>query len=188
MKKQPEITEATRRDFIHAFCTCYQETPIEKITIKDLAQRAGYSRVTFYNYFRDVYHLRSEIEEEYIDRIARKISANIETGVVFDRFLYAFDKLFSENELYSQALLNNPHNPQFWTRLKDRIIPIALETFGISPDNQKAIYAFEFYIPGVISMIASWLKNGRDIPLEELAGIIQGILQQGLLSQLFSSN
>ena len=38
MKKQPEITEATRKDFIYAFCECYKESPIEKITVKEISE------------------------------------------------------------------------------------------------------------------------------------------------------
>lgn len=100
-----------------------------------------------------------------------------------DNFLYTFEKLINENEMYSQILLNNSFNLQFSKHLQESIIPLALRSFNISPDNKKAIYAFEFYIPGVISMIASWMKNERDIPIEELGNIIKGILKDGLLTQ-----
>ncbi|MBQ8625170.1 MAG: TetR/AcrR family transcriptional regulator [Agathobacter sp.] len=49
MKKQPEITDATRQAFIDVFCEYYLERPIEKITVKEISEKAGYSRVTFYN-------------------------------------------------------------------------------------------------------------------------------------------
>lgn len=184
MKKQPEITEATKKDFIYAFCEYYKERPIEKITVKEIAEKAGYSRVTFYNYFKDPYDLLNQIEEEFISNFSKAISENIEQNKLLDKFLYTFDKLINENEMYSQILLNNPYNLQFSKRLQDIIIPLALKNFKISSDNKKAIYAFEFYIPGVISMITSWMKKQRDISIEELGGIIKGILKEGLLAQL----
>ena len=184
MKKQPEITEATKRDFIRAFCEYYRERPIEKITVKEISEKAGYSRVTFYNYFNDPYDLLNQIEQEFISNFTKEIRCNIEQDKLLDNFLYTFDKLINDNEMYSQILLNNSYNVQFSKRLQENIIPLALRNFNISPDNKKAIYAFEFYIPGVISMITSWMKNGKDMPLEELGGIIKGILKEGVLAQL----
>ncbi len=187
MKKQPEITETTRRDFISAFCEYYREKPIEKITVKEISEKAGYSRVTFYNYFKDPYDLLNQIEEEFISNFTKAIHDNIEQDRLMDNFLYTFDKLINENEMYSQILLNSSYNLQFSKQLQDIIIPLALRNFKISPDNKKAIYAFEFYIPGVISMITSWMKNERNIPIEELGSIIKGILQEGLFTQLMKN-
>ena len=184
MKKQPEITEATRKDFIYAFCEYYKERPIEKITVKEISEKAGYSRVTFYNYFKDPYDLLNQIEEEFILRFSKAIGDNIEQNRLLDNFLYTFDKLINENEMYSNILLNSPYNVQFTKRLQDIFIPLALKNFKISPDNKKAVYAFQFYIPGVISMITGWIKNERDISIEELGSIIKGILKEGLLAQL----
>ena len=184
MKKQPEITEATRRDFICAFCDYYLERPIEKITVKEISEKAGYSRVTFYNYFKDPYDLLNYMEEEFISCIINEISSNIEQNKILDNFVFTFDKLVNENELYSQVLLNNPHNSQFSNRLRKRMIPLAMKSFGIASDNKRASYAFEFYIPGVISVMTRWMQNKKDMPIEELAKLIKGILQEGLLSQL----
>ena len=183
MKKQPEITEATKKDFIYAFCEYYKERPIEKITVKEISEKAGYSRVTFYNYFKDPYDLLNQIEEEFILRFTKAIGDNIEQNRLLDNFLYTFHKLITENEMYSNVLLNNSYNVAFTKRLQDIFIPLAMKTFKLSPDNKKALYAFEFYIPGVISMITSWINNERDIPIEELGSIIKGILQDGLLKQ-----
>lgn len=183
MKKQPEITEATRRDFINAFCDFYQDRPIEKITVKEISEKAGYSRVTFYNYFNDPYDLLSQVEEEFVSSFMRTVSENIEQNKLFDNFLNSFNQLLSENEVYSRILLNPSYTMQFTKRLQQRVIPMALETFRISADNKKAMYAFEFYIPGIISMITSWIRNQRDLPIDELGNIIKGIIKDGLLSQ-----
>ena len=165
MKKQPEITEATRKDFIYAFCECYKERPIEKITVKEISEKAGYSRVTFYNYFKDPYDLLNQIEEEFISNFTKAIHDNIEQNRLLDNFLYTFDELINQNELYSQILLNNSYNLQFSKSLQNIIIPLALKNLKISQDNKKAIYAFEFYIQGVISMITSWMKNEKDMSI-----------------------
>lgn len=62
MKKQPEITDETRKNFVEAFCTLYQKIPVEKITVKEIAEKAGYSRVTFYSYFSNPYDVLNYME------------------------------------------------------------------------------------------------------------------------------
>ena len=53
MKKQPERTAATRSAFVDAFISISESRPIEKITIQEIADKAGYNRTTFYQYFED---------------------------------------------------------------------------------------------------------------------------------------
>ena len=67
MKKRPDITEATRRRFTDRFCELYAEKPIDKITVRELAESLGYNRSTFYEYFTDIYALRDQLEDELTD-------------------------------------------------------------------------------------------------------------------------
>ena len=55
MKKQPERTNATRSMFVDAFIELNKHKGVEKITIQELANKAGYNRATFYEYFGDIY-------------------------------------------------------------------------------------------------------------------------------------
>ena len=47
----------TEQDFISAFWQLYEKKPIEKISINQLCQIAGYNRATFYNHFENIYAL-----------------------------------------------------------------------------------------------------------------------------------
>jgi len=184
MKKQPEITDATRKDFILAFCEYYQQMPIEKITVKDIAGKAGYSRVTFYNYFRDVYDLLNYIEDEFISQIENVIQNNFVSSAQLDSLVFSLDRLLTEHELYTSVLLTNPHSIQFFGRLKDRIIQLSLKNLRLSPNNQKAKYIFELYITGIISILRSWIKNGKDLSPDALAELIKESLRSGITFKL----
>ena len=52
MKKQPQITEQTKDNLRSAFWTLYSSKPIDKITIKEITDLAGYNRGTFYLYYK----------------------------------------------------------------------------------------------------------------------------------------
>ena len=49
-----------------SFKELVQEKPVEKITIKEITDRAGVIRVTFYNHFQDKYELLEWICREEI--------------------------------------------------------------------------------------------------------------------------
>ena len=66
MKKQPQITEQTKDKLRSAFWTLYSSKPIDKITIKEITDLAGYNRGTFYLYYKDVYDILASIEAELL--------------------------------------------------------------------------------------------------------------------------
>ena len=66
MKKQPQITEQTKDNLRSAFWTLYSSKPIDKITIKEITDLAGYNRGTFYLYYKDVYDIFASIEAELL--------------------------------------------------------------------------------------------------------------------------
>ena len=70
MKKQPERTAATRSAFVDAFISISESRPIEKITIQEIADKAGYNRTTFYQYFEDTFHLLSYMEDYIISPLS----------------------------------------------------------------------------------------------------------------------
>ena len=184
MKKQPEITEATRNTFIEAFCELYKTTPIEKITVKELVQRAGYSRATFYNYFRDAYDLLEYVENEFITSLLDTITANIENHKDFDNFICVFVDLVKSKETHLNVFMNSSNHLPFVERLKVEAVPLLLSAFNVSRNNATARYALEFYISGMIPLIGTWLKRNQDLSTEDLAQLIKGILQDGVLKQV----
>lgn len=184
MKKQPAITDATREKFVAVFCDFYMERPIEKITVKDISEKAGYSRTTFYNYFKDPYEVLEYIENEYISYLEYRMVSNIQKNNGLKNFILLFAEMVREKEMYSQVLLCNPYNISFIHQLKTKLLPPVLDAFGMSAENKKAIYVFEFYITGVVSVISRWMQKKEELSLEQLGELIEGILKQGVLSQL----
>lgn len=184
MNKQPEITEATRNTFIEAFCELYKFRPIEKITVKELVQKAGYSRATFYNYFKDAYDLLESVENEFISSLLETITSNIENNKSPEDFVQTFVELVKSEERYINVFMNSSKNSAFIEKLKAEALPLLLPSFHVPIDNVTARYALEFYISGLIPVIGAWMKNSQDISTEELAELIKGILQEGILKQV----
>ena len=183
MKKVTNTQINTRQVFIDTFCTLYKTKRIEKITIKELTDQAGYNRSTFYKYFDDIYALLTSIEDELIVKFKEIIIMNIKSTV--DEISFSsFITIQEENPKILHALLANPNNLRSIERLKMEMNLIFIEQLNISKTDAKANYILEFYISGVISVVRRWLINEKDISFEELAELIRTILSELMLPQI----
>lgn len=63
----------TRTSITNAFIELRSKKPLEKITIKELADAAFINKATFYQHYRDIYDLSESMETELINNIVRSI-------------------------------------------------------------------------------------------------------------------
>lgn len=54
-----------KENIIIAFWEIYREKSINKITIKELMDKAGYHRSVFYTYFKNIYDLLEQEQEDF---------------------------------------------------------------------------------------------------------------------------
>ena len=168
MKKQPEITEQTRKSIVMAFCKLYEQKPIEKISVKDVITLAGYNRSTFYEYFADIYALLKYIEDDVINYI--KMKMNNETRSPADLLT-----LFSAKEDYLKVLLGTYGCIHFQDRLKNEFMQMPCES-----NNSIQPYLAEFHMTVSLSMYRLWLKRNKDISLDELSSLIHTLHTSGI--------
>lgn len=64
----------TKRNIKNAFLMLRSRKPIEKITVKELAEEAEISKATFYLHYKDIYDLSDCIGLEIIENILKGIS------------------------------------------------------------------------------------------------------------------
>ena len=99
MKKQPEVTAKTKKAFTDAFCELYSQKPIEKISVQEITNMAGYNRSSFYQHFRDVYDLLDYLEKDVLDSMRQR---QMDKGSI-QKMLSAFD----EKGFYLNALFGD---------------------------------------------------------------------------------
>ena len=87
MRKQTDKTLQTKADLIAAFWKLYKEKPINKITVKEVTDTAGYYRSTMYYYFEDVYAILDEIETS----VLQDWETSVSTVLCDHRFLLNHD-------------------------------------------------------------------------------------------------
>jgi len=164
MKKQPEVTEKTRQVFVDVFCDLYCKKPIEKISIQEITNKAGYNRSTFYQYFSDIYELLAFVENDVLDYISPKDNRG-------EAEISDLVALYDEKGTYLNALLGDFGSNRFVERLK-ACVPIEDKNIPLSKKNQLTPYLYEFHISTVLSLFRLWQRRGKDISLDELLALI----------------
>lgn len=174
MKKQPEVTEQTRKNIMEAFCRLYTQRPIEQIHVKDVISEAGYNRSTFYEYFQDIYALLKCLEDDVFDYIRARSDGEERTPVELMRLL-------TEKEKYLKALLGPFGYIHFQDRLKEEF---AEKNDAVIKDERIKPYFAEFHIEVSMSLYRLWLNRGKDISLDELTMLIHNLYTYGASGML----
>jgi AcrR family transcriptional regulator len=188
MKKQPELTEQTKQNLIDAFWSLYCEKRIEKITVKEITQKAGYNRGTFYEYFTDVYDVLEQIEKSLIPAIHELPPISIPNqnmGMPLDMFM----ALYEQNSKYYSVLLGDNGDPAFASKLKNSTKPVIkqvfLEKYNINPIEFD--FVLEFVLSAMIGIMSYWFKQDKILPAEDLVSLMYDLMENGVMKRIQSN-
>ncbi len=160
------------------------EKPVEKITIKEITDRAGVIRVTFYNHFQDKYELLEWIcREEVVGPTRILLQNNMQREAV--RFL--FTAILKNKDFYSHVAHTTGQN-SFESILRELISETIADYFSTNgneglekrtPFNGKWIA--DFYAGNLTFVLMSWINKGMSVPPEEMVDLYETIAGHSLL-------
>lgn len=187
MNKQPGVTAQTRQNLIDAFWALYCEKRIEKITVKEITQKAGYNRGTFYEYFTDVYDVMEQIEDSLIPAVHELPPISIPNenmGAPLDMFM----ALYEQNSKYYSVLLGDKGDPAFASKLKNSTKPIISKAFLGKYDIDPVEFDFilEFILSAMIGIMSYWFRRDKILPAEELVSLIYDLMENGVMKRIQS--
>lgn len=185
MRKQPEVTAQTRQNLVDAFWSLYCEKRIEKITVKEITQKAGYNRGTFYEYFTDVYDVLEQLEESLIPEIHElpPISMpNQSMGMPLDMFM----ALYEQNSKYYSVLLGDNGDPAFASKLKNSTKPVIKQAFLERSKINPVEFDFilEFVLSAMIGIMSYWFRQDKILPAKDLVSLMYDLMENGVMKHI----
>lgn len=178
MTRQPEITERTRRNLLEAFWLLYRKNGIQRVTVREVAAKAGYNRGTFYEYFRDVHDCLEQIEIECIPGVD-ELPPIPEGPAVSPELVESFIALYRERLDRYDVLLGEHGDPSFRRRLIDSIkasVFRALAREGApAADARELDYLLEFELSGLLGVLWHYYHTKPQGRPEEIFAIVYGI-------------
>lgn len=186
MKKQPEVTAQTKQNLIDAFWALYCVKRIEKITVKEITQKAGYNRGTFYEYFTDVYDVLEQIEDALIPKIHELPPISIPSqsiGMPLDMFM----TLYEQNSKYYSVLLGDNGDPAFASKLKNSTKPVIRQAFLNNIDSIEFDFILEFVLSAMIGIMSYWFRQDKVLSAEELVSLLYDLMENGVMKRIQSN-
>jgi AcrR family transcriptional regulator len=185
MTKRREKRALTKQDLIDAFWSLYRLKRLERISVREIVEKAGYNRSTFYEYFTDVPAVLECIESSLVpepDELPPIVRNPDSDAFSVDVFL----KQYRDHGDYYQVLLGTRGDPAFQGRLKAAMKPILLrqaEARGATRDTELD-YSLELVLSALIGVLGYWIQQDEPVPPERLVGWIHDALENGFMKKL----
>ena len=174
-----------KAEFLTAFWKLYEKKELEKISIRELCQTAGYNRTTFYVYYDDIYDLLDKaiesiflpIREEIIRRL--DFSRALQVSAFGEIFLQALRK----EDTHIELLFKRCHYLLLGEKMKKEWMALLREKYsGREVDFSFLEYVLEYQLSAVMGVIKYWLQTGKKLSQQELVRRIYRISENGVFS------
>lgn len=161
MNKKQEANAFVRECITTAFLQMLTEQPFEKITISELAKKAGVGRVSFYRNFES----KEDVLRKYLKSLLDKWAASYKNVTDYNLVEAIFEYYYEHKELY--ILL-----------YKRGLSHISLQSVkyacGPKPEQSNAAaYTNAFFAFGLYGWIEEWFKRGMTETPEEMRLLLE---------------
>lgn len=171
----------TEESIKNTFKNMILEMPYEKITIKELCERALINRKTFYLHYSSIDDLLEEFQDElaseYFDIVKDYDHIENVDKIIKTFFLFSEEKgLFYEkincnsNYNYIQQQTNN----KLSLKVQDNLQSIR----KFSPEKENIILSF--VNSATLGIYRQWIKDGKKIPVNKIIDITATLIETGL--------
>ena len=188
---------AVRMD--EALIELLEKKSFEYITVKEICQRAGVNRSTFYLHYETMADLLNECAEytnrkcfdrygkEYADMSKRLSSADLnELIFITPDYLRPYFEFVKENRRLIKVALSHPaalNTETTFHSLFQNIFSPVLGRFRFREEDKP--YIIRFYLSGFMAIVAEWIKDDCRMPVDRIIGLcMQCILPDGAEAQL----
>lgn len=166
-----------------AFKEISVKQPIDKITIKEITDRAGVIRPTFYNHFQDKYEL---LEWIISTELLEPVEPLIQNGMINEALTLLFANIEKEKEFYIMASKMEGQN-SFGSIAQTCVERVLLEVFKNSSHGKAPKYEWltmeriaMYYAQSMCYVVVAWLQSGMTISGKELAEIYNYMMKNSL--------
>lgn len=189
MNQDSQRVTETKERIRDAFFELYAAKKIERISIKEITEKAQLNRGTFYVYYKDIYDLLEKTEDELLEELVDKIKGIIvmilrEEDI--DPFLPPLD-FYQRYSKLLRVLLGSNGDPHFIHKIKAIVKKTLRDLFREEniPEIDNMEYLMEYLASAQIGIVSYWLvENNMALPINQLGDMIKKITLYGPVGYL----
>lgn len=152
------------------------------ITIKEVCNKAGVNRSTFYLHYENMNDLLVEClelinkrftESFHINHLDLNNSSKEDLFFITKEFLIPYLSFVKENKRIFKLIHDKPYlfgNEKVMKKMYKEIFSVILDSYDVSDEDKP--YIFAYYTQGTLSIILKWLENDCKLEIEKISTLI----------------
>lgn len=182
--KNNQRTRLSKMLFKNALMDLLKEKgSINKVSVRELCDRAELNRSTFYAHYQEPNDLLIEIETELLDATEehlKKIGAKNEIGA--HKYILSFLQYIRQNDKPFRALLIDSTDPEFRSRFMQQSIIQFVENLRIVLPKELEQYIFSYILNGSTGIIIQWIRSDYAADENEIVNLLFSINNSALVN------
>ena len=144
---------------------------LSSITVKELCDRAGINRTTFYNHYSSPTGVIEKMASDYIEDIGRTLGKESEEVRTNVRFVFRY---MEEHLLLTRVLLSSPFHDSFLERLLaiPKVTDLLSSSLRHVTDVNEKRAVISFALSGSYKLIRDWITSDERIAAEDEATLV----------------
>ena len=179
------MSQTTKRALETSLKNLLAKKPLDKITINDIAEDCGISRMTFYYHFKDIYDL---IEWSCIEEASRVIEGNKTYDTWQEGFLRIFEAVLANKPFVMNVYhsVSREQIEQFLYKVTYHLLISVVEekASGMQVREEDKAFIADFYKYAFVGLMLDWIRKGmKEEPhriIEDLSLLVQGSVSSAL--------
>ena len=171
----------TKRLLREALISLLQTKSIDRVSVKELCEKAGLNRSTFYLHYPDPYALLKEIEDEVIRQTQTHL-AFVNADLSTKQFIAAFLQFIRGNDALFRTLLCQPSREAFQRRFVTESLLSVQQGIVFDTEEPRRKYVYAFLLNGSLSIIRAWVEAGYDLTDQQMADVIFHLSDKALMA------
>lgn len=170
----------TKKKLSSTLLALLREKPLNKITVREVAELADVNRGTFYFHYQDVYALVKDMEEQFFHDLQSALEL---PEAQKSDFLPLCLACMSQHAEFCEVMLGPNGDIAFSEQIKHLVNEKCTQLWLYSIPNIRAerIETLNaFLIGGVISVFQHWLATGQKLSIDELSTFLGHMVRDGI--------
>lgn len=170
----------TRSKIERAFWELYTEKNFRRVTVREITERSGVHRSTFYTYYDSVGDVFDAIKEHQLALVREVIAIQDTDQNEFQTLLETLRQLYEENRLFLKPLLVDYHSSSF-SRAYRQILKDGLKrdgSFPSYPPDSREYFVIDSVMSGFVEILLQTLE-ARMLNMRESFLLARSIMEEG---------
>ena len=158
----------------------------EFITVKEICEKAGVNRSTFYLHYQSI----DELLFEAIEMINKRFNSSFDNKkinpqtlkkedlfFIDDNYLIPYLHFIKDNKKIYKLIHTNPYlfrKQQAFDKLYNELFSIILDKYGVIEEEKE--YIFAFFSFGLVAVIQKWIENDCKDDIEKMAVLMKKVI------------